>query len=263
MSDSLSNTSEAQLREIAAHFVYPPTPDIAARERRRLSVDRPVAIGPAATSPVAQRPVRLLAGVAAMIVLLLAIALLVPQTRAALLEFFDIGAIRLLVDEEAAEPLPEGVLLDLAGATTLADASSVAAFDVLLPAYPADLGLPDQVYVQQLEAAGNDEQVVILTWSDPAQPDGVRLSLYQIALPFYGIKQATLDIIHETRVNGQPAFWVEGPHRLQLQAGDFQDWLFVPGNVLIWTEGRMTYRLESGLSLDEAIRIAESMRQQD
>jgi hypothetical protein len=34
----------------------------------------------------------------------------------------------------------------------------------------------------------------------------------------------------------------------------------VQGHVLIWAEGGLTYRLESGLLLEEALRIAESLQ---
>jgi hypothetical protein len=34
----------------------------------------------------------------------------------------------------------------------------------------------------------------------------------------------------------------------------------IEGNVLIWTEGDLTYRIETDLSLEEAIRIAESLQ---
>jgi hypothetical protein len=34
----------------------------------------------------------------------------------------------------------------------------------------------------------------------------------------------------------------------------------VNANVLLWTEGDITYRLESSLPLDEARRVAESLK---
>ena len=61
------------------------------------------------------------------------------------------------------------------------------------------------------------------------------------------------------RVQQHTAVRKQGPHRLQLQSGDFEGRFFVPGNVLIWFDGQMTYRLESGLTLAEATRIAESL----
>jgi hypothetical protein len=33
----------------------------------------------------------------------------------------------------------------------------------------------------------------------------------------------------------------------------------IEGHVLIWTEGEVTYRLETKLTLDEAIKVAESL----
>jgi hypothetical protein len=34
----------------------------------------------------------------------------------------------------------------------------------------------------------------------------------------------------------------------------------VPGNTLIWTQGTITYRLETSATINEAVKIAESVR---
>ena len=47
------------------------------------------------------------------------------------------------------ELAPGPILLNLAGATTLAEASDGVDFTIRLPTYPADLGPPDQVYLQK------------------------------------------------------------------------------------------------------------------
>ncbi len=250
--------SESHLAELAAQFAYPPTPDIAAYERRRLaSAGAERRLSRAGSG----RRVRLAAGVAAAMGLLLVVALLVPQTRAALFQIFDIGAVRILADEEPFQPTvtPGRTLLDVAGATTLAEAAEMVGFDILLPAYPADLGRPDRVYVQKLSDTGLDGPIAILVWSDPAQPDEARLSLYQIPVPAYALKRASIESVRETQVDGYAAFWVQGPHRLQLQDGSYDDWFFVPGSALVWTDGQLTYRLESGLSMEEAVRIGEAL----
>jgi hypothetical protein len=67
--------------------------------------------------------------------------------------------------------------------------------------------------------------------------------------------------LQEVTLQGQRAFWLEGGHWLQLQDGTVQPWLFVDGGVLVWwsKEAMMTFRLESGLSLEEAKEIAESL----
>jgi hypothetical protein len=255
MENSAKDTWELRLHETAAGFVYPPTPDIASRitqSTTRQRITQPATV---------YRPIRLVAGALAVIILLIGLALAIPPVRAAVFEFFQIGAVGFLVGDEPemAEPVSGPFLLDLAGATTLAEAANQVDFDLRLPAYPADLGPPDQVFLQELADPAAGDRVVILVWLDPSQPDKALLSLYQINLPFYGIKQASIEILQETSVADQPAFWVQGPHQIQLAGGDHQDWFFVDGNVLIWTEGDLTYRLESGLSIEEARRIAESL----
>ncbi len=256
MDSSVKEAWELRLGETAAGFVYPPTPDIVAQ------VEQPLAAAQQTISqPAGIRPVKLVAGALAVILLLLALTLAIPPVRAAVFEFLQIGAVGIFVSEEppATELAPGPTLLDLAGATTLAKASDRIDFAIRLPTYPADLGPPDQVYLQELAKQTDDGQVVILVWQDPSHPEEALLSLYQIDLPFYGIKQASIDILRQTTVAGLPAFWVQGPHQIQLTGDDYQDWVFVAGNVLIWTDDEMTYRLESGLSLDEAVRIAESL----
>jgi hypothetical protein len=34
----------------------------------------------------------------------------------------------------------------------------------------------------------------------------------------------------------------------------------IDGHVLIWTDGNLTYRLETDLSLEEALKVAESLQ---
>lgn len=266
---------EQWLQDVATSFRYPPTPDVAGDVRRRLSRPR---VAPKT------RPLRLAWAVLAF--LLLAAALLaVPGVRAAVLEFLQIGAIRILPQEATATPAQtttgraEGdvaapatgvttpdrpgatrTLLDIAGATTWEAAQGTAGFPLQLPAYPPALGQPDEVYEQQLWDPDLQEPVFILVWREPQQPEEVRLALYEIAWPYYGLKSASLEAITQTRVNGAEAFWVRGPHRLQLAGGEVEEWLFVAGNVLIWTEGEITYRLEGAATVEEAVRIAESLQ---
>jgi hypothetical protein len=54
--------------------------------------------------------------------------------------------------------------------------------------------------------------------------------------------------------------WVEGPHIYQQTSGGTTFERLVEGNVLIWTQGVVTYRLETALSQAEALTIAESLR---
>jgi hypothetical protein len=69
-------------------------------------------------------------------------------------------------------------------------------------------------------------------------------------------------VVEETTVNGRPALWTEGPYLLQFRRDGHtvtEVQRLVEGHVLIWAEGEITYRLESDLPLEEAVRIAESL----
>jgi hypothetical protein len=71
------------------------------------------------------------------------------------------------------------------------------------------------------------------------------------------------EVVEETTVNGKKAAWVRGPHYLVFvnpdRSTEFQQHMLVEGNVLLWQEGIVTYRLETSLSREEAIKIAESL----
>ena len=69
--------------------------------------------------------------------------------------------------------------------------------------------------------------------------------------------------VTSTTVNGQNALWLQGNHALILRKSDSSTGnveLMANGNVLLWMEGEITYRLETSLPLDEARRVAESMK---
>jgi hypothetical protein len=66
--------------------------------------------------------------------------------------------------------------------------------------------------------------------------------------------------VEMTQVNKQPAVWAEGPYILNMKNGGAENYRLIDGYVLIWEEGGLTYRLETDLSMEEAIRIAESLR---
>jgi hypothetical protein len=176
---------------------------------------------------------------------------------------------------ESLVPLPPGptatlpphpptplTLPPIGGETTLADAGQRFSYSVLLPTYPADLGPPDHVYVQDLGSPA-----VILVWRDPAHPAQARLSLYYLPPGVTGSKTVETDgttVLQQTAVNGQTAYWVQGPHMLRFYDPqthpEWQQGRLIDGHVLIWTRAALTYRLETTLPLAEAVRIAESLR---
>jgi hypothetical protein len=264
---------DARLLETARAFPYPPTPDIAgAVMLRRARLAHPV------------RWRRRLAWAAIILVLILAGLMAVPQVRAAVLEII-MGALRIRFGDsaptatpalpaptapsgtapatEAASlgptPTPWRSVLNLTGETTLDRARTGLSWQIRLPTYPADLGPPDKVYRQ--EFAGT---VVVLVWLESAPPQHVKMSLHQLgpATETFAQKGNTT-LLKETTVNGQRALWIEGPHVLEYLIGgrvrtDLRR--LVEGRVLVWVENRITYRLETTLPLEEAVKVAESLR---
>jgi len=258
---------EARLQLAAGAFSYPPTPDVAGAVRRRLEAR--------GTRPVRQ-PQRL-AWAIAVALLILGGLMAVPEVRAGLLEFLQLGAVRIRLIEATPtvtstpvptrtgtpppatatpipSPTPLGSLLNLAGQTTLADARARVEFPIRLPTYPTDLGPPDAVYVQDFGAP-----LVVLVWLNPDDPDQVQLSLHEFGPDSFAAEKSQPEVIETTTVNGEPALWTEGPYMLLLRNGDHVIWRLIEGHVLIWLGGEVTYRLETDLQLEEAVRIAESL----
>lgn len=250
---------EERLQGAARNFGYPPTPDIANRVKRQLAGEQRQGL------VVWSR--RLVAWAVLLIVLILAGVLASPRVRAGVLEWLQIGAVRIFLTEPSTTPdvpekepatepvptiIPPASLLDLAGETSLTHARSRTDFPIRLPAEPPDLGLPDRVFLQTGPG-------VILVWLEPDLPGQVRLSLHILGPGAFAGKSQPR-VLQETTVHGEPALWAEGPHFLQLEGQRYDERRLVDGNVLIWTEENLTYRLETTLSLPEAIRVAESLR---
>jgi hypothetical protein len=151
------------------------------------------------------------------------------------------------------EPLPVP-LVNLEGRTTLQDAQRRARFPVLLPGYPPDLGPPNYTFYQA------EIPMLIFAWADPDDPRRLRLSLFEIDSRSPIVSKYEPQIIQETNVNGQYALWVEGPYLIELTNQDYVHRYLVEGGTLVWEANDVTYRLETRLPLEQAVRIAESLR---
>lgn len=154
----------------------------------------------------------------------------------------------------APTPTPLPSVLGLAGRTTLAQARAQSTFPVRLPTYPPDLGQPSYVFEQDLHG-----DAVILVWDDRTTASRPSLSLFELSSGVF-LYKFTASPIAVTKVHGQQAFWTSGPYQVELQDGTYDTRWVVTGHALIWAEGNVTYRLETTLSLAEAVRIAESLR---
>jgi hypothetical protein len=218
-----------------------------------------------------------------------AVALLwaVPAARAQVLRWLGIGAVRIVLPEATPTPVATppwtprptqrpalsgmprrsgaaAIIERLPGRGTLLDARGVLTDALKLPTVPADLGAPDDVFFvdRGIRDTGLPLPSAILIWRDPADPQQVRMSLHIIRAPLDRVVYTKLAprAVRETRVAGNRAVWAEGPYWLALRGNEAVMDYLVTGATLIWTEGGITYRLESILSMDEAVAVAESMR---
>jgi hypothetical protein len=247
---------ENRLRTIANGMEYPRTPDIAESVMTQLR---------SSTRP--RFALKRLAWSLTILLVLLSSLMLIPTVRAAVIEFIQIGIIRIfpqpieptveaITTATPGEPLPPLIpfLENIAGKTELVDAQQLVEYPILLPTYPPELGQPNYVYVQDAEG-----MMTILVWMDPGQPERVAMSLHFIPQGSWAINKFGPVTIQETEVNGQRAIWAVGPYPLWMQNGNIQVERLIDGHVLIWSDGDVTYRLETDLPLEEAIRIAESL----
>lgn len=267
---------ETRLAAVARALPYPPTPAlppaVVARTSLRVRAARPGR----APRPVAPARRRALGWALAAVLVALAGLLAVPSVRAGLSTILEIGVVRIFLGPVPTStlaptatgtrrptltprptPSPLASVLDLDGLTTLADARERVNLPIVLPAYPAGLGEPDAVFVQDLEG-----EAVVLVWLEPDDPARVRLSLHILASSMLVEKlikdnPAQLEF---TRVNGREAFWTTGPYYVVNRRGDYAQTRLIEGHVLIWYDRTLTYRLETDLPLEEAVKIAESLQ---
>ncbi len=234
----MNKNTEDLLTRAAEKMVYPPTPPI------HLSVER-------------SQPLKWRRAAVLLAVILLSLYT-IPPVRAAIGEVLKIGGIEIHIGEEKT-PLPHNkTLLILAGKTTLPEAQDAVPFPLYLP---RDRRPPDEVFLQNQTG-----QMVIMVWLKDGQID---LALYQFLSEisiYKGVDDAEI-----TSVNGRLAVWIDTPHLLWFTENKItrsRPTFLIEAPVLLWEntvtdeQGRtyhVTYRLETGLPLEKAIQIAESL----
>ncbi|MBI3958425.1 MAG: hypothetical protein HY328_06420 [Chloroflexi bacterium] len=267
MSEQQWTQGEEQLVQIARAFPYPTTPVLLAR--------------PTTFPRQRRQPLQVLALAIAVIALFVLALIFSPRLRATVTNFWQIGVVRLFLPEVMETPTAEPVDIStpavetpvsttpiqqpiqqsspwppLAGETLLVTATAQLPFPVRLPTYPPDLGPPDRVFLQRRNGL-----ILILLWMAP-EKEQARLALFQMGSDAW-ISKGDIKVLARTTVHGHAAAWVEGVHILQMQGEQEGVIRLVGENVLVWVEQingeSVTYRLESDLLLEEAVRIGESL----
>lgn len=226
---------EQRLQALGRELAFPPEPDLAARARlseRRFSW-------------------RWAALAAAVVVVALAAAFAVPGARTAILRWFHIEGATV----ERVETLPPAQERSSAGGlgrrVSLQEAERLLGFRLLLPPLRAE----PPVYVLDDALA-----TVIL------RADGRPVLLSEYGARDYGLLKKSVGAkthVEPTSVAGEPALWVEGPpHTLTYfsRSGQFQErTVKIHGNVLLWTHGPVTVRLEGRITKAQALRLAREI----
>lgn len=225
----MNDDFETHVQTIAQNLLYPPTPAL-----------RPI-------RPIRPQPRLRWRRAWATILLVALSSLLIPDIRAAIMEFFQIGVVTITLDgvDTGGEPLN---LDQVSGETTLNVAQTLVKFPIRVP--PQDA--PDRVFVQ-------GEAMVIFVWITDSK---IERALYQTSSDDAWRMVKSAETITHTSVSGRDAAWVTIDHPIEfIRDGVAQSELthFVTGNVLVWAQGSVTYRLETQASLEEAREFAESL----
>ena len=236
---------ELRLRDLGASVAYPPTPDLASAVRLRLAERRPWWRALTRRQAVAAGLAVVAASAAA--------ALAVPSARTAILDFLRVGSATV----ERVETLPPAEERPLTAGLGRPVRPEVAArlggFRMLLP---DDLERPDRIYVRD----GLQSALLDVRGAGPVLLSEVR-GLRQFDFVKKVIQPATR--VDETSVIGRFEIWLEGaPHVVMFQgrSGRFRELRTrLAGNVLIWTRGDLTLRLEGELTKERALELAASV----
>lgn len=253
---------ERALRDLGRRYPYPPTPNLAATVRTRIVV-RPIA--PVRPFALWRDPRRLALVAAVLLVLAGAAALINPATRDAIAHFFHVRGV---IVTRAPSPLPSlspATPLDLGRLTTLEEAQRSVGFTIVVP---PELGAPDAVYVASGPPGG---EVALAYKPRPGIPVVRETGLGVLVTEFRGDLVPgfiTKEVgpgtsLDETSVNGDPGWWIAGqPHIIVVRTSPGEGWpetLRLASNTLVWEHGGVTYRIESGLSKADAMRLAAGL----
>jgi len=253
---------ERALTALGPRYPYPPTPDLAMPVRSRIVARRAAPM----RRLVLWRDPRRLALVAALLLVLLGAAAFVnPVTRDAIAHFFHVQGVIVNRVRSPAPSLSPPTFLDLGRLTTMAEAQATVRFTI---AVPAQLGAPDGVYVASGPPGG---EVALAYTPRPGIPlvrqTGLGLLITEFRgdlIPGFISKEVGPGTtVEEVSVNGDSGWWIAGtPHSIVIHVGPDNDQfesLRLAANTLVWAHGSVTYRIESGLSKADAMRIASGL----
>ena len=213
---------EQELRGLAVDF--PPEPELRANVLARL-----------------ERPARRRWLVATLVVLAAFGALLaIPPTRAAILRVLEIGGVRIERTED--QPTATRTAPITGGPVTLDQARRAVRFTLLVPPQYERVNLH----------RGVPGGMVSFLWDGHVLSEWQGVQIFQKTVgPSTRVRQVQIDFA--------PGVWITGaPHELvytDSKGEPRHQTRRLAGNVLIWSRGGVTYRLEGARTLEEALSL--------
>jgi len=213
--------------------------------------------------------------VAALLLIAIAAGLvLFPETRNAIADRLGLQGVLIRWIDQAPTPEPSkvGAPLLLGRPVNLDDAQAAVNFPVRVPT-AAGFNSPQEIYLMDLDPG---EMVSFVYPAGPGLPVSDETGVGALLTQFQGeadrnlIEKGLLDDgaeethLEAVMVGGEPGFWISGaPHAFFFvcyDAGECrQERYRLAGNVLIWEQDGVTLRLESALTREDALAVAESV----
>jgi len=201
---------------------------------------------------------------AAVMVVAVVGASVVPAAREAVADLLGVGGIRITRDDGGGSR-GIGGRLDLGRPVGLEEAARLS---------PGPLPRPEGLSAPTAVFAGQPPGGVTLVWApDDRLPEVLDHDVGLIVTAFPG-RMGSPEVAIEKRgrdggttqpltVDGAPAYWLSGaPHEIAYvddEGRPREDTVRLSGNALVWERDGVTYRLESALSRSEAVQLAESL----
>ena len=245
---------ERMLVDTGEHLEWPPEEDLAPTVLARIQ---------AAQQPRPRRWVTALA-TAAVVPAVLAGILMVSPTAREWITGGDGDTADTTATAEVQETEPPAVAMDVREEAAPAEepvvptdeARAATQFSIVSPALP-DIGPPDDEFHSE---DGGELSLVWQASDELPAPAGTDAGL--VLTQSYEPMAAFVDrvfaeaAVEDVFVLGRPALWIEDV-AIRVAGYDEAD---ITGNVLLWEEDGITYRLVSALGREQAVNLAESLR---
>ena len=254
------------LEELSSEIQFPETPPLASLVRRRIETG-PLPVGRIdlpRTRPPLWRPVLVTASV---VVLALAFTLSFSVTaRRAVADLLGIVGIHITFDDDPEVSPAPGNELHLGDHIGLLEASARAGFDVAQPTSQAIGRRLGAVYYEETIGAGGMVSLVYPHYATTLTDVDLLITQFEASVDEAFFKKIGVagGSVASVQIGSEPGYWVSGePHLFYYvePGGDLrEETVRLAGNVLLWEEDGITYRVEGARSLQKALRIAESLR---